>query len=243
MDSKNIIQRINHVRKKVPFIEKSGYNDHMKKKFVGHDQVVAALRDHMIEAGIGTKLEIKSHEVVNLGKGFLTTILGRFYFINEDDPNDALFIDAIGQGKDSNDLGPGKALSYIKKYALLTMFLCETGEKDPEYDSMGNNGNGNRNSNRNNNNNRNNRAAPNNSAKPKTLDDQFHDLAIAIFNEANAQSKAAGRNAYKSLDDLKSDLMVYLVEVKSPGLSQPKLDRIRSEPKTAITTMIDNLKQ
>ena len=54
-------------------------------------------------------------------------------FTNCDDPADFIEVDYPGFGIDQGDKGPGKALSYAFKYALLKTFCLETGEQDPEY--------------------------------------------------------------------------------------------------------------
>ncbi len=57
---------------------------------------------------------------------------GRFTasFINADDPDDTIVIDIPAHAMDSGDKAPGKLMSYAKKYALLHMFLLETGEEE-----------------------------------------------------------------------------------------------------------------
>jgi hypothetical protein len=49
-------------------------------------------------------------------------------FINIDDPADSIMVEAVGYGVDDSDKGPGKALSYAVKMALLKAFLIHDGE-------------------------------------------------------------------------------------------------------------------
>jgi len=64
-------------------------------------------------------------------------------FVNVDDPKDRTATTHIGYGIDSSekdgrisvgDKGPGKAISYAFKYALLKTFCLETGD-DPDNDA------------------------------------------------------------------------------------------------------------
>lgn len=54
-------------------------------------------------------------------------------FVNIDKPEDYIDVPACGYGIDSQDKGPGKAISYAVKYALLKALGLETGD-DPEKD-------------------------------------------------------------------------------------------------------------
>ena len=57
---------------------------------------------------------------------------GRFTatFINAEKPDEMVVIDIPAHALDSGDKAPGKAMSMAKKYALLHMFLLETGEEE-----------------------------------------------------------------------------------------------------------------
>ena len=52
-------------------------------------------------------------------------------FQNIDDPDDFLAVETCGYGVDDQDKGPGKAMSYAVKYALLKCLGLETGD-DPD---------------------------------------------------------------------------------------------------------------
>lgn len=54
-----------------------------------------------------------------------------YRFINIDDPNEYIDITTYGDGIDSGDKAPGKAMTYADKYALLKAYKIETGE-DPD---------------------------------------------------------------------------------------------------------------
>lgn len=56
-----------------------------------------------------------------------------YRFINVDDPKDFIDIDTYGDGVDSGDKAPGKAMTYADKYALLKAYKIATGD-DPDKD-------------------------------------------------------------------------------------------------------------
>ena len=49
-------------------------------------------------------------------------------FVNIDNPDDAFEIPSLGYGVGNDDKGPGKAVSYAVKYALLKALGLETGD-------------------------------------------------------------------------------------------------------------------
>lgn len=54
-----------------------------------------------------------------------------YRFVNLDDPQDDCTITTYGDGVDSNDKAPGKAMTYSDKYALLKAYKIITGD-DPD---------------------------------------------------------------------------------------------------------------
>lgn len=57
-----------------------------------------------------------------------------FRFINIDTPADFIEIDVYGDGVDSQDKAPGKAMTYADKYALLKAYKIATGD-DPDQEA------------------------------------------------------------------------------------------------------------
>ena len=143
--SLNIYQRINEVRKKVSYVQKDkevqGY------KAVTHDAVTAMVRNELIEHGIVIIPTQKSDEnevVGTTAKGSaIYRYTGRYEIIfrNVDFPEDYFCISVTAQANDMSDKGPGKALSYATKYAILKVFNIETGEDEESrvesYESIG----------------------------------------------------------------------------------------------------------
>jgi hypothetical protein len=127
----NIHQRLQIVREKIDYVQKDQKKVGGQYTSVKHDAVVAAVRPAMVEARIGT-----SFRVVDSGQdGNRTWAKCEIDFINIDEPADFFTCSAFGYGIDSQDKGPGKAMSYSKKYLLLNTFLLETGD-DPDNESI-----------------------------------------------------------------------------------------------------------
>lgn len=142
MEGKNIYQRLNAVREQVKYLQKDakvqGY------RAITHDQVTSFVRPHFVEQGIMVvpvqlKGELRSAEKATDKGTPYTFYIGmyRFDFINIDEPNDNVSVTVEAIGEDLNDKGPGKALSYAKKYAILKILEIETGESDESrYDNQ-----------------------------------------------------------------------------------------------------------
>lgn len=54
-----------------------------------------------------------------------------YRFVNIDNPTEFIDVETFGDGVDSQDKAPGKAMTYADKYALLKAYKIETGE-DPD---------------------------------------------------------------------------------------------------------------
>lgn len=59
-----------------------------------------------------------------------------YRFVNVDNPNEFIDITTYGDGVDSQDKAPGKAMTYADKYALLKAYKIETGD-DPDKEASG----------------------------------------------------------------------------------------------------------
>lgn len=130
-ERKNIYQRIHAVMEKVDYVQKEAKKNGMQYSFVSHDSVTAAVRPHLVTEGViyfPQNLTYKQD-------GNRTEVTLDLEFTCVDNPQDKLIVPAFGFGIDSQDKGPGKAVSYAVKYALLKTFGLETGD-DPERDSV-----------------------------------------------------------------------------------------------------------
>ena len=103
----------------VKYVQKESKKVNNQYSFVSHDAVVAkvspALQKHRVLFTSWIQ-EVK----VNANRVELT--LG-CKFTNVDNPEDCIETSSFGFGIDNQDKGPGKAMSYAKKYALLQAFL------------------------------------------------------------------------------------------------------------------------
>lgn len=130
-DKLNIYQRIQKVMADVAYVQKETKQVNNQYRFVSHDAVTALLHPKLVEHGI-----VMVPTVVDYSQdGNRTTATMDVSFVNVDEPEDRVSIQCFGYGIDQQDKGPGKAISYATKYALLKLFVLETGD-DPERDSI-----------------------------------------------------------------------------------------------------------
>lgn len=124
----NILQRINAVMQELDYLQKEKKSG-MQYSFVSHDKVTGAIRPLLVKHGIvcwPSQFKVQQ-------EGNRTQLQCKVVFANIDQPEDAFEVDSFGYGIDSQDKGPGKAISYAVKYALLKTFALETGD-DPDQD-------------------------------------------------------------------------------------------------------------
>tara|TARA_R110002072_G_scaffold8199_3_gene42824 strand:+ start:915 stop:1646 length:732 start_codon:yes stop_codon:yes gene_type:complete len=120
----NIYQKINRVMARVGVVEFEDKRVNNQYTYLSHDAVVRSVRRQMVIEGIVMRLanaEMKQ-------SGNRTELHADFHLVNTDNPEDFASVHSIGFGIDGSDKGPGKALSYAKKYALITAFLLEAGD-------------------------------------------------------------------------------------------------------------------
>ena len=128
---RNIYERIAAVMQEVDYIQKDKKAG-MKYSIVSHDVVTAKLRPAIVRHGIvyhPTDIEVAQN-------GNRTQVKMNVRFACADaTANSPKFIEvaSVGYGIDDQDKGPGKAISYAVKYALLKTFGLETGD-DPDHD-------------------------------------------------------------------------------------------------------------
>lgn len=140
--SLNIHQRIRGIMSDVDYIQKGDKTVNGSYRFVSHDQVVEKL--HALFVLWGVNVIPNTEDMIQDGNR--TMIKYVVSFVNVDNPSDhfstrwfAHAIDGGGTNKDGKpipigDKGPGKAMSYAHKYALLKTFNLATGE-DPDNDA------------------------------------------------------------------------------------------------------------
>ena len=126
--TKNLLQRLAAVQGEIDYIQKEKKQG-MNYSIVSHDAVTAAVRHLMVKHGV--LYYPASIEVTQDGNR--TQAKMAVVFVNVDDPTDLITVATIGYGIDAQDKGPGKAMSYCVKYALLKTLGLETGD-DPDQD-------------------------------------------------------------------------------------------------------------
>lgn len=122
----NIAQRINAVMGEVDYIQKEK-KDGMQYRIVSHDAVTAKVRPILQKHGV--VYYPRNMTVENVGNRTQSYFDVRFE--NIDDRSDFIDVATFGYGVDGQDKGPGKAMSYGVKYALLKVLGLETGD-DPD---------------------------------------------------------------------------------------------------------------
>ena len=128
-NSKNIYQRMHAVMQAVSYVQKEDKKVNNQYTFVSHDAVTAKIRPALIENGIITVPRVIKWQQ----DGNRTEADIEIDFVNIDKPEERVTVSMFGFGIDPQDKGPGKAISYAVKYALLKAFSLETGD-DPERD-------------------------------------------------------------------------------------------------------------
>lgn len=138
----NIYQKMSAITQEISKVAKNlqvgeGKNQY---KAVGEADVLAAVKP--IEAKHGVYSFPFDREIVESGEIVSTTKYGDrkslylrvktiYRFVNVDEPSEFIDITTYGDGVDSQDKAPGKAMTYGDKYALLKAYKIQTGD-DPD---------------------------------------------------------------------------------------------------------------
>jgi len=126
----NIHQRLAKVMQSVTYIQKER-KEGMKYTIVSHDVVTAKVRPALLDAGI-VYYPVRCEHTHNGNRAECGMTIR---FVNIDEPSDFFDVQTFGYGVDPQDKGPGKAMSYAVKYALLKALGLETGD-DADHDSI-----------------------------------------------------------------------------------------------------------
>lgn len=129
----NIHQRLARVMTAVTYIQKERKQG-MNYTIVSHDAVTAKVRPALLDAGI-VYYPVRCEHQHNGNRAECSLTVR---FVNIDDPADFFEVPTFGYGIDGQDKGPGKAMSYAVKYALLKALGLETGD-DPDQDNIAHN--------------------------------------------------------------------------------------------------------
>lgn len=129
-DEKNVHQRLAAVMENVTYIRKEKKAG-MQYSIVSHDVVTAKVRPALLAQGI-VYYPVKCEHTHNGNRAECSMTVR---FVNIDEPDDFFDVPTFGYGVDPQDKGPGKAMSYAVKYALLKALGLETGD-DADHDNM-----------------------------------------------------------------------------------------------------------
>jgi hypothetical protein len=124
--ARNIAQRIAAVMGEVDYVQKEKKQG-MNYSIVSHDAVTAKVRPLLHKHGV--IYYPRNLQVQQVGNRTEAVFAVRFE--NIDDRTDFIDVETMGYGVDPQDKGPGKAISYGVKYALLKVLGLETGD-DPD---------------------------------------------------------------------------------------------------------------
>jgi hypothetical protein len=124
--TRNIAQRIAAVMGEVDYVQKEKKQG-MNYSIVSHDAVTAKVRPLLHKHGI-----VYYPRALTVSQnGNRTEAVFTVRFENIDNREDYIDVETFGYGVDPQDKGPGKAMSYGVKYALLKVLGLETGD-DPD---------------------------------------------------------------------------------------------------------------
>lgn len=130
MTGKNVHQRLAAAMADVSYIQKERKQG-MNYTIVSHDAVTAKVRPVLLQHGI-VYYPVRCEHVHNGNRAECAMTVR---FVNIDEPTDFFDVPTFGYGIDPQDKGPGKAMSYAVKYALLKALGLETGD-DPDQESV-----------------------------------------------------------------------------------------------------------
>lgn len=129
-DKLNVHQRLAAAMGEVDYIQKERKQG-MNYTIVSHDAVTAKVRPVLLKHGI-VYYPVRCDHLHNGNRAECSLTVR---FVNIDEPTDFFDVPTFGYGIDPQDKGPGKAMSYAVKYALLKALGLETGD-DPDNDNV-----------------------------------------------------------------------------------------------------------
>lgn len=142
----NIYQKMSAITQEIATVAKnlSVGEGRSSYKAVGEADVLAAVKP--IEAKHGIYSYPANREVIDSGEMVSTStyngqtketrklymrVATTYRFVNMDEPTEYIDIITYGDGVDTQDKAPGKAMTYSDKYALLKAYKIQTGD-DPD---------------------------------------------------------------------------------------------------------------
>lgn len=141
-DQRNIFQRMSAITSEISTVAKNLSVDAGKSSYkaVGEADVLAAVKPIEAKHGVYSypfeRCIVESGEMVSQTKygerkQLFMRVATVYRFVNVDNPDDFVDIQTYGDGVDTQDKAPGKAMTYGDKYALLKAYKIQTGD-DPD---------------------------------------------------------------------------------------------------------------
>jgi len=140
----NVHQRINAIMAEWEYVKKEKVIKNKKGEVMftvtGHDDVTSLVHPLLVKYGINVipTFQEMTPQILKIDYYGKEQIVNRerldvkFLWINIDKPEDFFEQDWSAYGCDDSDKGPGKAISYAQRYAILKTLHIETGEKELE---------------------------------------------------------------------------------------------------------------
>ena len=133
----NLRQKLAEVRRRIGYVQKRGFNERNNYSYVTAADLAGAVGDILAELGVVIipRLESITYEPNPSGRSEVSRAAQVImaYTFTDVDTGDEITTKVAGQGLDSGDKAPYKAMTGALKYALLQSFLLATGD-DPEED-------------------------------------------------------------------------------------------------------------
>jgi hypothetical protein len=129
-------QKLESIQKKVTSIRKTGYNKFQKYSYVQLQDILDALRPHLVGLTLTQTVAEFTTNRIESGDAFYTECSCRVETVLTDTETGELrVVSSIGYALDKNgDKAPYKAMTGGRKYGLLLMFSLDTNEDEPEDD-------------------------------------------------------------------------------------------------------------
>ena len=130
----NLRQKLAEVRRRIGYIQKRGHNERFNYNYVTAADIAGSVGDILSELGVVVipSLENITYEsATGRGEPARMARVVMAYTFSDVDSGEEIVAKVAGQGLDSGDKAPYKAMTGALKYALLQSFLLATGD-DPE---------------------------------------------------------------------------------------------------------------
>lgn len=138
-ETKNLYQRLLAIMAEAGTIKKMGFNEFDKYSYVKESDISEKLQSLYVRHGVFCLNSIKSANTIQVTSSTgkpqnYSTVVAEYTFINVDNPEDRITVEAVGEGADRGDKAIYKALTGAHKYFLIRNFNLGS-EEDAEKES------------------------------------------------------------------------------------------------------------